>query len=333
MPRRTELRPSVPRPNLLEQLQETHVHVSAGEFRKPMREAIQEFVLAGGVQGAAATAAKRCEDQLNISTEDNQDRVVVGNDIVAVVDGFGGGQNGRDAAQVLAEELLRLSPGVPFDRAIESAITQYNANPDKFQEDDGACFAACRVIEKTADGQFVEMAHLGDCRVIVLDAAGTVIEESEDDSLVNRRVKKGELSESDALVSQQRNIVSRYVAAPYQGTKITPRMRFVPSGGRVILVTDGVMDNFSTAELAREVHGKTAREAIVHIDTIIDARVQWFEKWKKEYSGNPRIIISRLIEEQWETADPVTGKSADCFPDGFQALPKRDDRGMVIVDF
>ncbi len=324
---------SQPRRPMAELLQETGVGVFAGEFRKPMRDTIQEFMLAGGVKGVAATAAKRYERQLNIPEDDNQDRVVVGRDLVAVVDGFGGGDNGRDAAQVLAEELLRLSEGVPFERAIQGATAQYIAHPDKFQEDDGACFAACRVLEKTEGGRFVEMAHLGDCRIIVLNAAGEVIEESEDDSLVNRRVKKGELSESNALVSQQRNIVSRYVSIAYSGTKITPRMRFVPNGGRVILASDGVMDNFSTAELAREAHGKTASEAIAHVDQLIDQRVAWLKQYLADKSGEKSLVIARLIEEQWESADPATGKSENCFPDGFQALPKRDDRALVILDF
>lgn len=322
-----------PRHPMAELLQETSAGVFAGELKKPMRETICEFELVGGVKGAAATAAKRYETQLNVREDENEDRVVIGRDLVAVVDGFGGGDNGRDAAQVLGEELLRLSPGVSVNRAVEGSVAQYIARPDKFNDDDGACFAACRILEKKPTGQWVELSHLGDCRVIVLDATGNVIEESEDDSFVNKRLKTGELTESAAVVSHDRNRVSKYVSEAYHGVKITPRMQFVPNGGRVILVTDGVMDNFSTAELAREVHGKTAHEAIAHVDQLIDQRVAWLEEYLADKSGEKSHLIDQLLEEQWEQASPDTNKSANCFADGFEALPKRDDRAMVILDF
>jgi serine/threonine protein phosphatase PrpC len=321
-----------PQRPMIELLQETGVGVFAGELKKPMRETIRELELVGGVKGAAATAAKRYETQFNVPEDDNQDRIIIGRDLVAVVDGFGGGENGRDAAQVLAEELLRVSSGVSLERATQGAIAQYNTSPEKFKENDGACFATCRVLEKTSTGQWVELSHLGDCRVIVLDETGNVIEESEDDSFVNQRLKTGELTESAALVSHDRNRVSKYVAEAYHGVKITPRMCFVPNGGRVILVTDGVMDNFSTVELAREVHGKTAREAITHVDQLIDQRVAWLEDYLADKSGEKTHLIDQLIEEQWEPADPDRQKPENCFPDGFQALPQRDDRGMIILD-
>ena len=99
MPRRSrEPRPHAPQRPMAELLQETGVGVFAGELKKPMRETIREFELVGGVKGAAATAAKRYETQLNIPADDNADRVVIGGGLVAVVDGFGGGDNGRDAA-------------------------------------------------------------------------------------------------------------------------------------------------------------------------------------------------------------------------------------------
>ena len=228
---------------------------------------------------------------------------------------------------------MRLSPGLPVNQAVEGSVAQYIAQSEKFNEDDGACFAACRILEKTSTGQWVELSHLGDCRVIVLDATGNVIEESEDDSLVSRRVKKGELSERAALVSQQRNMVSRYVSVAHRGVTITPRMQFVPNGGRVILVTDGVMDNFSTAELAREVHGKSAQEAIAHADQLIDQRVAWLVEYLANKSGEESLLIDQLIEEQWEPANTDMNKPENCFPDGFGALPKRDDRAMIILDF
>lgn len=246
----------------------------------------------------------------------NEDRVVVVPDkeFLAVIDGMGGYGGGDIAAQLVAHQLSQNPENIQLalqkaSAAIDNAIKQDVISNGSA----GAPFISARVIREHNKIE-LEYSYTGDCSLIVIDKSGRVKYVSETDSYlnsprylaVNNNIR---LTDDQLLYHPQRNIVMKAIDRKH--SQFTTKNIPMETGDRVILMSDGINDNLTPAELAQIVLNKTVNEAIIAVDQVTSTRM--------------------LNEDQIINSTPNRAQSG-IFSDGYRSEPKKDNRGIAIID-
>ncbi len=265
------------------------------------------------------------------SKDHNEDRVVVVPDAesVSVIDGVGGNASGDIAAQILAENLSdnsydieestkKASKGI--DEAFQQGIIE--------KKDAAAAFISARIIRGRLKTE-LEYSYSGDCSLIVISQSGKLKHISKQDSYISSSLyaknNGSSLSEDELLYHPQRNIISHKIDA--EENKITTKKVRVKKGDMVILMSDGISDNLTPEEIAKLIKGQNPEFAVRIIDLITSERMKNYEDiiTKTEKPYNPRF---NFITNQTTDGRRATGK----YSDGFKSMPKRDNRGIAIME-
>ncbi len=182
----------------------------------------------------------------------NQDSSLVGADLFAVADGMGGHQGGEVASALAVRILEAQATGASvesFRQAVQSANREIfeQAGSDGGLHGMGTTLCAVRLVD-TPDGQLVAWANVGDSRVYLF-RDGTLIQLSEDHSLVEDLVRDGQLSKDAAAVHPQRHIVTRALGIDVDvdvdlDTVIPYR------GDRYLLCSDGLFNEVEDSHIA-----------------------------------------------------------------------------------
>jgi PPM family protein phosphatase len=142
----------------------------------------------------------------------NEDRFTATPGLLAVADGMGGALAGEVAAAVAVERLEDLSLDVSLDQlqeAIEEANDEIRAMAlaNASQSGMGTTLTALLV-----RGEKAQLVHVGDSRAYLL-RNGELTRLTDDHSLVNELVKRGEIAAEDADHHPHRNVITRALGA------------------------------------------------------------------------------------------------------------------------
>ncbi len=179
--------------------------------------------------------------------------------VLAIADGVGGGDQGEAAAQILTEELL-MQPHEP-KMSVKSAQQRMQASG--LDPQNGAC-ATVTVLEEDTDGILYERtASAGDTRRIIIDGqTRKVAAETVDQSLVRALLNYGEISEEQYMTSAVKHILTNCIKV--REGKIQEELpQKIKKGDILILLTDGVTDNFLSKEIAEMIEHEIAKEGMV----------------------------------------------------------------------
>lgn len=170
--------------------------------------------------------------------------------IFIVADGMGGHTDGEQASaltvhtlahyivtEVLQHQLVWPSENSTDQRPISEILTDaMNAANEAVQVKvpSGGTTATCAVLR----GDLLHVAHVGDSRAYMITDQ-TVELLTRDHSLVQRLIELGQLSEDEARVHPQRNVLYRAIG---QGAAIEPdtSMRRLGPVARLVICTDGL---------------------------------------------------------------------------------------------
>jgi protein phosphatase len=169
--------------------------------------------------------------------EGNEDSYLVEPPFYAVADGMGGHRGGEVASQLALETMETLVR--EGDASLTEQVREANrAVFARSQEDTEVSGMGTTLTAAQVAGSILRLAHVGDSRGYLL-RAGTLRQLTDDHTLVNRMVKAGEISASEAEVHPHRNVLTRTV-----GTEAEVRVdeEEVPllEGDRVVLCSDGL---------------------------------------------------------------------------------------------
>jgi protein phosphatase len=168
----------------------------------------------------------------------NEDRFTAAPPLLAVADGMGGAQAGEVAASVAVQSLEALAADVNADdlqAAIEAANREIRsmAEANPAQAGMGTTLTAMLL----RDGR-AKIVHVGDSRAYLL-RGGELRRLTEDHSLVNELVRRGELAPEDAERHPHRNVITRALGA--EPVVEVDRVEVELADGDVLLLcTDGL---------------------------------------------------------------------------------------------
>lgn len=181
--------------------------------------------------------------------EDNVAAEILGSGIglFAIADGMGGQQGGELASHIAvsnAISLLRDEPSISFGEVFQhirqKLILEADSNPDLSRM--GTTLTLCR-IEKAS----VEVGHVGDTRLYQLRGQG-LRTLTKDQTELQKLIDEGVLTKQRAKTYPRRHILVS-VLSPNSNYELEGNRYEISSGDRLLLVTDGVYNVVTKAEI------------------------------------------------------------------------------------
>lgn len=167
----------------------------------------------------------------------NEDSYLVEAPLYAVADGMGGHRGGEVASNLALETLEAkhlLGEGTLGDQVKEANRAVFaRSSEDRKVAGMGTTLTAALV-----DGDGLHLAHVGDSRAYLL-RAGSLRQLTEDHTLVNRMVKAGEITRSEAEVHPHRNVVTRSIGTEPE-VPVDEQSVALLEGDRILLCSDGL---------------------------------------------------------------------------------------------
>jgi protein phosphatase len=168
----------------------------------------------------------------------NEDRYTASPGLLAVADGMGGALAGEVAAGIVVERLEGLAGDVDLDQlqeAVENANGEIRAMALENSSQSGMGTTLTALLVR---GERAQLVHVGDSRAYLL-RDGELRRITEDHSLVNELVKRGEIAAEDAERHPHRNVITRALGA--EPTVDVDRVEVDLADDDVILLcTDGL---------------------------------------------------------------------------------------------
>ena len=174
--------------------------------------------------------------------------------VFIVCDGVGGSENGEIASRLISEfiaaKVVNYSESEMSSALINELLEEGRRKLMKYAADQGlnddmaTTFSMLILYDQRA---FI--AWCGDTRVYHL-RHGIVLYKTEDHSLVNTLVKEGEITDEEARLHPQKNIILRAVKA--DGSPIDAEGYWVDEvqdGDYFMLCTDGILENVTDADI------------------------------------------------------------------------------------
>ncbi|MCU1499635.1 MAG: serine/threonine protein phosphatase [Acidimicrobiales bacterium] len=184
----------------------------------------------------------------------NQDSrlVVTSASLYGVADGMGGHQGG-EVASAMAVEITEANATEPTLESLKEAVRLANrtifekAGSDRDLHGMGTTLVAVQVVDGP-EGDEVAWVNVGDSRVYLL-RSDRLIQLSHDHSLVEDLVRDGQLTQAEAAVHPQRNILTRALGidmdVEVDGSTVLPF-----DGDRFLLCSDGLFNEVSEDRMA-----------------------------------------------------------------------------------
>ena len=184
----------------------------------------------------------------------NQDSFLLNVDrrLYGVADGIGGHQGG-EVASALAVEIVDEASTEPSVESLVAAVTRANrmifekAGSAEDLHGMGTTFVAIQVVD-SPEGEEIGWVNVGDSRLYLL-RDDEVIRLTQDHSLVEELLRDGQITEEEAKVHPQRNIVTRSLGIDLDVTADAGTI--LPfTGDRYLLCSDGLSNEVTSEQMA-----------------------------------------------------------------------------------
>lgn len=220
-----------------------------------------------GLRAAARTDPGRMrgsneDDTLLAELEDDQGTARVG--VYAVADGMGGHEKGEVASRLAVKAVLDALQSHPFFKegahladqvaddavldVLRAAVAAANRAVYRHKVEQNTDMGTTIVLV-LATSSAAYVANVGDSRAYLI-RDGQIRQVTEDHSLVERMVASGQITEAEARLHPQRNVITRSLGADptVEADLFVERLR---PGDRVLLCSDGLSGMLSDAAIAQ----------------------------------------------------------------------------------
>ena len=168
--------------------------------------------------------------------------------VLAVADGAGGLPNGAQAAELallaVSEAVLAGEPEKPLSSTLVDAFDEANRAVRAMGVGAGTTLVAVIV-----DGVEVRPFHAGDSQALVTGQRGKIRLETLSHSPTGYAVEAGLMDEQEALIHEERHLVSNLVGIDDMRIEIGPVVRIRPHD-TLVLGSDGLFDNLAIGEIS-----------------------------------------------------------------------------------
>ncbi len=179
--------------------------------------------------------------------EGNEDSYLVEPPLYAVADGMGGHKGGEVASHLALDTIEQLFHS--DEGTLAQQVKQANrAVFERSQEDSAVTGMGTTLTAAVHEGSQLRLAHVGDSRAYLM-RAGAFRQLTNDHTLVARMVKAGEITQAQAKVHPQRNIITHSVGTT-EDVAVDEDLVPLLDGDRVLLCSDGLTDMVTEEQIA-----------------------------------------------------------------------------------
>ncbi len=195
--------------------------------------------------------------------EQNEDAYGYHDNLFVLADGMGGHSAGEIASAIAVQTVLGMDLTITsLERGFNEAVNQANQailnavaqNPEQFGM--GTTIAILYLTEN-----YAYFTHIGDSRIYHY-TNGSLIQLTDDHSLVAELVRNGSLTEAEARNHPQRNILTRALGAKEIFDIETSKVPAL-SGDKFLLCSDGLTEVLDDKKIAAELCQKAEPQDIV----------------------------------------------------------------------
>jgi len=226
---------------------------------------------------ASALVFSRCHPE---AARANQDGALVvampsGRGLLAVADGMGGmpggGQASRIALEALAKSVLLVDDASDASNALRSAILDgiELANLEVIGMGIGAG-TTLAVVE--TDGTSIRPYHVGDSSILVVGQRGKIKFQNVAHSPTGYALEAGFMEETEALLHQDRHVVSNIVGEDSMHIEVGMRID-LDTRDTVLVASDGLTDNLTVAEIVEIIRAGSLDEAALALAEVCRQRM------------------------------------------------------------
>ena len=187
----------------------------------------------------------------------NEDSVYAGPRVLAVADGMGGHAAGEVASAVAIAALAPLDEDTPSSDLLDilrsSALAANDHLRDMVAGDPTLDGMGTTLTAFLFAGSRLGMLHIGDSRAYLL-RGGVLSQITHDDTLVQKLVDEGRISEEEASTHPQRSLITRALDGR-DGVDFDLSVREARDGDRYLLCTDGLTGPVGRLETLQEALG------------------------------------------------------------------------------
>lgn len=174
--------------------------------------------------------------------------------LVIVCDGMGGGPGGKTASYIvkneIAETICECNPQVPRERALKMAAARaHQTLKEKMAENTSLIGMGSTFVAALLNSQSAVVAWAGDSRLYRLHGKKCQFR-TQDHSLVAELVAKKVLTEEEARLSPQSNVITRGLGSLKNNVPDTVEIPY-SKGDRLVLCTDGVWGIMKHSDLIK----------------------------------------------------------------------------------
>jgi len=185
--------------------------------------------------------------------ETNEDTLHVGERVLVVADGVGGGAAGEIASQTVAAIIANVAASGPVEdayQALTDAVERGSrAIATQVQDDPSLAGMSTTITVMLCDERRIVFAQVGDSRAYYLRAkhTETLHQVTRDDSLVQELVDAGVIDREQARHHPQRNLILKAVGVDTVAPSFATYLPGV--GDRYLLCSDGLSDYVTESDI------------------------------------------------------------------------------------
>lgn len=168
--------------------------------------------------------------------------------VLMVADGVGGHVHGKEASMLVLTEIRKavaraVKKGGSLREGVLSGIEKANIHMQKKLAGSASTLAVAEIQERN-----LSTYHVGDTEILTTDSAGNINYQSIAHSPVGYAVEAGMLDEQQAIMHDERHLVSNVVGDADMHIDVSTNIEMNPNE-TLLIATDGLFDNLQKSEI------------------------------------------------------------------------------------
>jgi serine/threonine protein phosphatase PrpC len=226
------------------------------------------------LSGEVIVVTVRCPDK---STANEDSAAVIasgdGGGVLVVADGMGGGPVGEQASRIAVESLQeavqeRDPELTPLRAAILNGIELANQRILNL-----GCGAATTLTAAEVQDGVVRPYHVGDSTLLVVGQRGRIKLLTVAHGPVSMALEAGMIDDQEAMLHEDRHVVSNVLGTQEMRIEIGPPIS-LSRYDTMVLATDGLFDNLSTAEVVQQIRKGSLMKSTMHLLELVRKRME-----------------------------------------------------------
>ena len=168
--------------------------------------------------------------------------------VLAIADGLGGMPAGEQASRMVIQRLVKsLATMEHKDTSVREVLLNSieQANEEILEMKNGA---ASTLVVAEVSGTSLRTYHAGDSMIMLMGNRGVIKYSAIPHSPTGYALESGIINESEAMLHEERHLISNYIGSPDMRLEMGPSIRISPRD-TLLLASDGISDNLYDNEI------------------------------------------------------------------------------------